>query len=85
MAALGTGVPLAGAPRVLGVTKAYATRVGAGPLPTELHGPEGALPPQALAFVHRVEQLAGVPVQWVSTGAERGDVVRRAASTIYYS
>ena len=27
--------------RVLGVTKAYSTRVGLGPFPTELHGPDG--------------------------------------------
>jgi adenylosuccinate synthase len=26
---------------VVGITKAYATRVGEGPFPTELHGPEG--------------------------------------------
>jgi adenylosuccinate synthase len=181
IAALAAGMPLARAraPRVLGVCKAYSTRVGAGPLPTELHGAEGAwlrergqefgtntgrprrcgwldmvqlrhactvagadalaltkidvldgldairiavayrldgqwlermptdaatqfrvepvyetlpgwpaptravrhenaLPPQARAFVRRVEELAGVPVQWVCTGAERDDVVRRA-------
>ena len=28
---------------VLGITKAYTTRVGSGPFPTELNGPEGAL------------------------------------------
>ena len=28
---------------VLGITKAYTTRVGSGPFPTELAGPEGAL------------------------------------------
>jgi len=29
--------------RVIGVTKAYSTRVGLGPFPTELHGDEGGL------------------------------------------
>lgn len=33
----GTGVPPMRLGRVLGVMKAYSTRVGAGPLPTELH------------------------------------------------
>lgn len=33
----GTGVPLSRVSRVLGVMKAYSTRVGAGPMPTELH------------------------------------------------
>ncbi|MBX3408996.1 MAG: adenylosuccinate synthase [Phycisphaeraceae bacterium] len=33
----GTGVPNRCVGRVLGVMKAYSTRVGAGPLPTELH------------------------------------------------
>jgi adenylosuccinate synthase len=37
----GAGVPPAAAGRVLGVTKAYTTRVGSGPFPTELHGAQG--------------------------------------------
>jgi adenylosuccinate synthase len=40
--AAGSGVPASRVQRVLGVVKAYATRVGSGPFPTELHGPEGA-------------------------------------------
>jgi len=36
---LGVGPRAVGA--VLGIAKAYTTRVGEGPLPTELHGPEG--------------------------------------------
>ncbi len=35
----GTGVPVQRVGRVIGVMKAYSTRVGAGPLPTELAGP----------------------------------------------
>jgi adenylosuccinate synthase len=37
----GTGVPPSRVQRVLGVMKAYCTRVGSGPFPTELSGPEG--------------------------------------------
>ncbi|HEX8876414.1 MAG TPA: adenylosuccinate synthase [Phycisphaerales bacterium] len=42
---IGTGVPVQRVGRVIGVMKAYSTRVGAGPLPTELAGPgpEGAI------------------------------------------
>lgn len=36
--ASGTGVPMSAVARVIGVLKAYSTRVGAGPLPTELQG-----------------------------------------------
>lgn len=37
----GVGVGPTKINRVVGVTKAYTTRVGEGPFPTELHGPEG--------------------------------------------
>jgi adenylosuccinate synthase len=40
-AALGTGYGAAVQATVLGVCKAYTTRVGNGPFPTELSGPEG--------------------------------------------
>jgi adenylosuccinate synthase len=39
----GAGVPPSAVQRVLGVFKAYSTRVGAGPLPTELVNETGAL------------------------------------------
>lgn len=39
--AQGTGLPPRAVDRVLGVIKAYTTRVGRGPFPTELEGPEG--------------------------------------------
>ena len=42
-AAAGTGVPPTRINGVLGVTKAYATRVGAGPFPTEVTGDLGEL------------------------------------------
>lgn len=35
----GTGVPVQRVGRVIGVMKAYSTRVGSGPMPTELAGP----------------------------------------------
>src|SRR5207245_10592687 len=37
----GTGLPPRAVTAVTGVLKAYATRVGNGPFPTELAGPEG--------------------------------------------
>ncbi|MGH9359808.1 MAG: adenylosuccinate synthase [Terriglobia bacterium] len=40
-ACTGTGVGPTRIDSVLGVSKAYATRVGSGPFPTELHGEEG--------------------------------------------
>lgn len=37
-ACTGAGIPPTHVDRVLGITKAYTTRVGGGPFPTELHG-----------------------------------------------
>ena len=37
----GTGIGPTAIDRVIGITKAYATRVGAGPFPTQLDGPAG--------------------------------------------
>ena len=42
-AASGSGVGPAAVGRVLGIAKAYCTRVGAGPFPTELHDETGKL------------------------------------------
>jgi adenylosuccinate synthase len=42
-ACVGTGVGPTMIDRVIGVAKAYTTRVGEGPFPTELHGTMGAL------------------------------------------
>lgn len=42
-ASTGTGVPLSSLEDVLGIVKAYQTRVGAGPFPTELHDKTGEL------------------------------------------
>jgi adenylosuccinate synthase len=39
--AAGAGVPIRQVDRVVGVVKAYATAVGAGPFPTEQSGPDG--------------------------------------------
>ncbi|HVN95058.1 MAG TPA: adenylosuccinate synthase [Syntrophorhabdaceae bacterium] len=39
----GSGVPPTGIDYILGICKAYTTRVGEGPFPTELAGPEGEL------------------------------------------
>jgi adenylosuccinate synthase len=35
------------------------------------------LPPAARAYVETVEELAGIPVTWISVGPERGQIVRR--------
>lgn len=40
-ACTGLGIPPTAIKRVIGVVKAYQTRVGAGPFPTELLGPDG--------------------------------------------
>jgi adenylosuccinate synthase len=40
-ACIGAGVPPTRINGVIGVSKAYTTRVGSGPFPTELHGEEG--------------------------------------------
>ncbi|MEN6350204.1 MAG: adenylosuccinate synthase [Syntrophomonas sp.] len=42
-ACVGTGIGPTFINRVLGIAKAYTTRVGEGPFPTELHGAEGEL------------------------------------------
>ena len=42
-ASTGTGVPPTKINGVLGISKAYTTRVGGGPFPTELHGPAADL------------------------------------------
>ncbi len=40
-ACTGLGIPPTAIKRVIGIVKAYTTRVGEGPMPTELHGDEG--------------------------------------------
>lgn len=40
-AAIGTGVPPTSIDTVIGITKAYCTRVGGGPFPSELEGDDG--------------------------------------------
>src|SRR5436305_7987558 len=40
-ASAGAGIPPRAITRVIGVGKAYSTQVGAGPMPTELHGLQG--------------------------------------------
>jgi adenylosuccinate synthase len=39
-AAIGSGIPPRSIDRIIGVSKAYSTQVGTGPMPTELHGAE---------------------------------------------
>ncbi|MCS7302931.1 MAG: adenylosuccinate synthase [Candidatus Kapabacteria bacterium] len=42
-ACTGLGIPPTAVDRIIGLAKAYSTRVGNGPFPTELHGSEGEL------------------------------------------
>jgi adenylosuccinate synthase len=42
-ASAGLGIPPASITNIVGVTKAYTTRVGAGPLPTEIHDTESEI------------------------------------------
>jgi adenylosuccinate synthase len=35
------------------------------------------LPPAARAYAERIEQLAGIPITWISVGPERGQIIRR--------
>src|SRR5690606_13556964 len=34
------------------------------------------LPAQARAYLHRIEELTGVPIWFVSVGTERGEIIR---------
>ena len=45
-ASIGTGVPPTSISTVIGVTKAYCTRVGEGPFPSEIHGELGERSPE---------------------------------------
>jgi len=53
-AATGSGIAPNRIDRVIGIAKAYVTRVGAGPFPTELLDPDGAVPEGPGARLRRV-------------------------------
>jgi len=53
-AATGSGIGPGKIERVVGIAKAYVTRVGAGPFPTELHDEDGAQPEGPGARLRRI-------------------------------
>ena len=70
----GLGVPPQAIGGVLGVAKAYTTRVGEGPLPTELHGELGERLRESGQRVRRLHRPAA-PLRLVR---RRGGALRRA-------
>lgn len=48
----GSGVPPRKITRIIGIAKAYTTRVGLGPFPTELENAEGRFPVPSLSIIH---------------------------------
>src|SRR2546423_8698747 len=69
-ACVGSGIPPTRITQVIGVIKAYTTRVGSGPFPTELFDDNGVHPPQGRAedgTTPRPERRCG----WVEPGVGR--------------
>lgn len=64
-ACTGLGIPPTAINRIIGVVKAYQTRVGAGPFPTELLGPDG-LPNEEGERLQQIGKEIGV-----TTGRKR--------------
>ena len=73
----GLGIPPRAIGRVLGVVKAYTTRVGEGPLPTELTGEMGEPPARERQRVRR-RHRPSAPLRLVRRGRR---ALRRRAST----
>src|SRR5918998_1535632 len=84
-AVVGSGIPPRSIEQVIGVTKAYTTRVGDGPMPTELFDEtaetitasrmRGTPPREAQAFVAFVEAEVGAPLCMPSVGPERDQAI----------
>src|SRR5947209_4319600 len=94
-ACTGVGIGPTAIDGVLGIAKAYTTRVGSGPFPTELSNEVGAmlqkqgnefgsttgitayraLPVEARRYLARLEELAGCPIDLVSTGSKREQTI----------
>ena len=90
-AAAGAGVGPGLLHYVLGITKAYCTRVGGGPFPTELDwatpGTVGyhlstvgvtdydKLPASARRYLDRIAEVTGVPIAMVSTSPDRDHTI----------
>jgi len=72
-ATAGLGIPPKYITRVVGVTKAYTTRVGAGPLPTEIHDTTSAVYEQfgeIAATTGRIRRVGWLDLEIVKTAAQ---------------
>jgi len=72
-ASAGLGIPPKHITRVVGVTKAYTTRVGAGPLPTEIHDTTSAVYEQfgeVAATTGRIRRVGWLDLEIVKTAAQ---------------
>jgi len=72
-ASAGLGIPPRYITNVIGVTKAYTTRVGAGPLPTEIHdrhSPEYEQFGEVAATTGRIRRVGWLDLEIVRTAAE---------------
>lgn len=72
-ASAGLGIPPKYINNVIGVTKAYTTRVGAGPLPTEIHDTESAVYKkfgEVAATTGRIRRVGWLDLEIVRTAAQ---------------
>lgn len=72
-ASAGLGIPPKYIQNVVGVTKAYTTRVGAGPLPTEIHDTESDVYKkfgEVAATTGRIRRVGWLDLELVRTAAE---------------
>ena len=72
-ASAGLGIPPKYITNVVGVTKAYTTRVGAGPLPTEIHDTTSAVYEQfgeVAATTGRIRRVGWLDLEIVKTAAQ---------------
>ncbi len=76
-ASAGLGIPPRYITNVIGVTKAYTTRVGAGPLPTEIHDTKSAVYEQfgeVAATTGRVRRVGWLDLEIVKTAVQLSGV-----------
>ena len=76
-ASAGLGIPPRFITNVIGVTKAYTTRVGAGPLPTEIHDTKSAVYEQfgeVAATTGRVRRVGWLDLEIVRTAVQLSGV-----------
>lgn len=76
-ASAGLGIPPRYITNVIGVTKAYTTRVGAGPLPTEIHDTESEVYKkfgEVAATTGRIRRVGWLDLEIVKTAAQLSGV-----------